>query len=967
MSYYEDYTASGYYQPTSDEPFASTSSTPYPSSSFPANSQAQQYTTHEFPSQYPYAHSSFSIPHPPPEQPYLPSTPSSLASSARSRQSSWASIAPPGEPSQGPFASYAPPVQQRRASSASHSRTPPNTASPAIRYDPYHYSIPSSHSSLPQSHSLSYLPPAQHYRPPTGSSTVPQHPSPLSSHPPVFEQQAPQLLEARHASLRSSHPHWNTPTRTSTFQPHPSSHLPLDLFDPTSQSFSLAFPSEPPPSSSLSSNRHSLYSAALHDPTLLQSFPLSDYRLSSSSAYAEAPAPLPPQPESQPSRRPSTATDAQFLNQLFHPNQPVNHLAPPNVSPFAHLPTAHDAEPHPRLHTPPPLDAPPVLQGPYQPIPHPSFPPPPAPSNPSLPPALPPTTFVLPPLPPSRSSTPPPPSLPPPTPPNPLPLSEEDATSRTLALAARKRAEHVSSSTPLPYFPARARQSGFTLETTAPSAGGSSSPSGSVAAGGLAAGREKRTAKLVETRSTCWTCGVEMALLRLRGKDVTNLLPRAKGTCLACLPVDTVSSAEREGEMEEEEEGRKYEDTLSAAIDGLSLGEGRKGLGGKGVEGGKKGGGAYTGAFEKDLEWPQAFLQQTSKCDVCTRILGISSVSSAPLDAALPVSKFTVETICSRCISLYAPCSDCGGGGGRLTSGRWRSKELFPDGRKTCQLSHARFPALADLSFHASSTRTLSPTTLSTLEPQLKKLYFNARLNMCCRPEALEEADGLASSFEEAERHTIDTWSLMAPLLLEHLDPFGTLQRYLTLCYAAPRGRRPGNSTNKKQVDKEPELTAFGIYEVDFEHGAGYFVVVAPWLMSGAAFDSISLIGEEATRFAKEDRQRINVARAAAGLGPVKEIGRNWVLNPFKRDSKLSLNLERRGYIILKDYLRLHPTVSPSAFPPIRPIWLPRQYVRSLRIYVRHLDSPEDLGGPPAQTKKKREACSGRKGKRVGA
>lgn len=42
--------------------------------------------------------------------------------------------------------------------------------------------------------------------------------------------------------------------------------------------------------------------------------------------------------------------------------------------------------------------------------------------------------------------------------------------------------------------------------------------------------------------------------------------------------------------------------------------------------------------------------------DVCAKIVGVGSVSATtPTGPA----KFTVEIICTRCDSLYQPCSDC--------------------------------------------------------------------------------------------------------------------------------------------------------------------------------------------------------------------------------------------------------------------------------------------------------------------
>ena len=133
------------------------------------------------------------------------------------------------------------------------------------------------------------------------------------------------------------------------------------------------------------------------------------------------------------------------------------------------------------------------------------------------------------------------------------------------------------------------------------------------------------------------------------------------------------------------------------------------------------------------------------RCDVCDYVSGVGAAV-----AAVPVPPqphgFTVEVICARCAALFRCCSDCGGGGGRLTPGRWRCKELFraspfsssfrllevpvltlfrsslaADGRKTCQLSHARNPALGEVTMCAFSSQVSCPlfASLTLSRPSL--------------------------------------------------------------------------------------------------------------------------------------------------------------------------------------------------------------------------------------------------------
>ncbi|KZT57843.1 hypothetical protein CALCODRAFT_495674 [Calocera cornea HHB12733] len=74
-------------------------------------------------------------------------------------------------------------------------------------------------------------------------------------------------------------------------------------------------------------------------------------------------------------------------------------------------------------------------------------------------------------------------------------------------------------------------------------------------------------------------------------------------------------------------------------------------------------------------------------CDVCLRRQGTGGI--IPKYPEQPL-EFASEVVCLACCEKYQRCSDCGGGSGRAGAGKWRCKELFDEGRKTCNLSHAR-------------------------------------------------------------------------------------------------------------------------------------------------------------------------------------------------------------------------------------------------------------------------------------
>ncbi|KAJ3007735.1 hypothetical protein HKX48_008958, partial [Thoreauomyces humboldtii] len=66
-------------------------------------------------------------------------------------------------------------------------------------------------------------------------------------------------------------------------------------------------------------------------------------------------------------------------------------------------------------------------------------------------------------------------------------------------------------------------------------------------------------------------------------------------------------------------------------------------------------------------------------------------------------SAHPLEWVCSACACDFQLCTACGGGG-RYRSGKWRPKAMFPDGRKSCSLSHVRFKKEAEFTTYDLST-----------------------------------------------------------------------------------------------------------------------------------------------------------------------------------------------------------------------------------------------------------------------
>ncbi|BGP33907.1 hypothetical protein JCM10296v2_005716 [Rhodotorula toruloides] len=320
----------------------------------------------------------------------------------------------------------------------------------------------------------------------------------------------------------------------------------------------------------------------------------------------------------------------------------------------------------------------------------------------------------------------------------------------------------------------------------------------------------------------------------------------------------------------------------------------------------------------------------------------------------------TVEVICSRCDALFKCCSDCGGGGGRLTP------ELFPLGRKTCTLSHARNPALGEVLIDVLSVADIPAEQLEDLVERCRSIYFNSRLAVIARPGYLLHGDGLARTYQQAERVTVDHWSLLSTLfkLEDQPAPDTNVKRYLTVLYSIPRKRHP-RKDSKKKATQPAEKVAFGfsIAHVDFSDSTIFFCCVMPWSVNGQAFDATTLLGEETTRRAKADLFVLNQQRALATppLPPLPRLTYNYCISPFRAGSRCNVTMPRRGFETLEALAERDPELRREWFPPLKEIWLPAKYAAALQVFVRRLESEDDMGGPPPENtprKRVRKATS---------
>lgn len=123
-------------------------------------------------------------------------------------------------------------------------------------------------------------------------------------------------------------------------------------------------------------------------------------------------------------------------------------------------------------------------------------------------------------------------------------------------------------------------------------------------------------------------------------------------------------------------------------------------------------------------------------CDVCQRVVCVGQVVGGA--ERQPLGSMT-EIVCASCDSKYQRCTDCGGGGGpRVGIGKWRLKQVFQVGRKTCSLSHNRLgDRPREIGVHVTPS-DFTPEQLKEVIARCKTLWTEKTLSRLAVPEMLE-------------------------------------------------------------------------------------------------------------------------------------------------------------------------------------------------------------------------------------
>ncbi|GAA5876002.1 hypothetical protein JCM16303_006989 [Sporobolomyces ruberrimus] len=346
-------------------------------------------------------------------------------------------------------------------------------------------------------------------------------------------------------------------------------------------------------------------------------------------------------------------------------------------------------------------------------------------------------------------------------------------------------------------------------------------------------------------------------------------------------------------------------------------------------------------------------------CDVCLMDRATGSVLPREPEKGHTIN-FQIEVVCVSCDDKYQRCSDCGGGGGvRLGTGKWRSKELFKDGKKTCSLKHQRLGAFPEMEYQVWRNTELPKDEVEEITDKCGELFTNQMLGAIAIPEVLERQAAIWTSYAEAKAHAAIGWMGMGPMIRYDIEPSQGIRRYLALRLCAPNLRKtnrkaevpaPSEIPRLGQVLKgDKEIVGYIIAEWDMKRGVLFLALVIPWDATGEAYDATTLLLQALCTRVQRDQRLENQARQARGEPLLPKVERVFTMLFFKTGSRMITQLtKKRGFAPLEEYLAANPRADPlaasplSSFPPHRPIYLGVERQRGWIVLVRTLRENAD-------------------------
>ncbi|KAL7412851.1 hypothetical protein BDY24DRAFT_391298 [Mrakia frigida] len=357
-------------------------------------------------------------------------------------------------------------------------------------------------------------------------------------------------------------------------------------------------------------------------------------------------------------------------------------------------------------------------------------------------------------------------------------------------------------------------------------------------------------------------------------------------------------------------------------------------------------------------------------CDVCMKEKGQGGIVAKDSKASID---FSVEFVCVSCDSKYQRCTDCGGGGGgRVGIGKWRCKELFLQGRKTCSLAHTRIGA-APLElgvWEISELNSLGVT--EEVVRHCERMWMDRTLARMAVPDVLEVESINREGVQKVKRSFQDIQTTLGRGWPSRDHVTGTKEptelnvsrRYLGLTWVKTRSRRGTAADTDGAEEDEAKETGHHEYRegalANIKKVSGDFPQVKPlvippgselvglwvgdWnMLNGTLLISTSLpfegsdgddrsaltVGEIACRIVLEideiNSQRLSVSSSSGAssssinppllLPPLEHL---WVISDGTssaiRDRMQDILSRRRQFLPLDEYLERHTNVRPEIF-----------------------------------------------------
>jgi hypothetical protein len=300
-------------------------------------------------------------------------------------------------------------------------------------------------------------------------------------------------------------------------------------------------------------------------------------------------------------------------------------------------------------------------------------------------------------------------------------------------------------------------------------------------------------------------------------------------------------------------------------------------------------------------------------CEVCHSTIGNGGIKSADSD-------LKVEFVCTGCGEKYMFCSECGGGGKQRT-GKWRPKELFEQGRRTCSLPHIRVGS-AEIHYKVVPVEELTSEILQGIQD----VFFDCMLSLYCIPNVMTGT--YYEKFGTIKREIEQLWltSVLDVLINNALDG----RKYVTVAWIHKRHRNKGMGRSntsrgivpwlqklglsgiipppKNKGDEESEDTnhcfvAFSIAEWEPLSKTIFMAQMAPRSVFLKTMEGYHDLIKHCVEFIKKD--------AKSEILPTPEHIWCWV----KADhARLQTIPSRLKFVPKGDYLDLHPNLDPSIF-----------------------------------------------------